>query len=31
MQLAVFAGVVQWDVGVGAFVAVVDFTHIEGL
>ena len=29
MELAVFAGVVERDVGIGAFVAVIDFTHIE--
>jgi len=31
VQLAEFAGVVEWDVGVGAFVAVIDFAHVEGL
>ena len=29
VELAVFAGVVQRDVSVGAFVAVIDFAHIE--
>ncbi len=31
MELAVFAGVVERDVGVGAFIAVIDFAHVERL
>ena len=31
MELAVFAGVVERHVGVGALVAVIDFAHIERL
>ena len=31
MELAVFTGVVERDVGVGAFIAVIDFAHVEGL
>jgi hypothetical protein len=31
MELAVFTGVVERDVGIGAFIAVVDFAHVEGL
>lgn len=31
MELAVFAGVVERDVCVGALVAVINFTHVEGL
>jgi hypothetical protein len=31
MELAVFAGVMERDVGVGAFIAVIDFAHVEGL
>ena len=29
MQLTVFAGVVERNVGVGAFVVVIDFAHVE--
>ena len=31
MELAVFAGVMERDVGVGAFIAVIDFAHVERL
>ncbi len=31
MELAVFAGVVERNVGVGAFIAVIDLAHVERL
>ena len=31
MKFAVFAGVVERNIGVGAFIPVIDFAHVEGL